>query len=353
MVHLSWNKLSEKQKQYIRSVTDKSFILGMAYVNVLKLKEIILKEVKKNRLVIIGDLVENYVSGLEDGEQFRKMDFAQVNNILESINSKYQNLLIHLTYSQNDVKFVLREFKPTRMIGFYGSWAGVLHYNSVYWECIKNDIEVITHSPFIVEDEAKKHVKAVNIQNYKRLNNKWKSVNTDNLTIEGDNLFSIDQIIDFCNDVKNLSWDWTGKTGACLTYKSEKRKVKNEKQIDGVWNLNYVKNEFSKEGELKIIAFGQNKISPWEGYTLYHGARREKEFSELGKNAELMESVHAEVHAIINALKLGYDLSKAILWVTKCPCSVCARIIKEAGIRCVIYLDEYSNSDVYQVLNDR
>lgn len=351
MVHLYWNKLSEKQKQYVRSVTDKSFILGMVFVNSQKLKDTITNELKKNRLVIVGDLFEEYVYGLEGGEQFRKMKFEAIEKLLGTIDKKYQNLIIQLTYSNLEFKYIIRELKPNKFIAFYGSWNGVMHYNPIYWECIKNKLEVIMDSPFISESEAMKYTNEINLLNYANLKKKWKSIDFKKFTFDKKLSFKTGDIVELCKDVSTLSWDWTGRTGACLTYGSEKRKTKNEKLMDGVWNLDQIKSEFLEEEELKVIAFGQNKVSPFEAYMHLNGSRREKEFAELGKQAELMETVHAEVHAIINALKLGYDLSKATLWVTKCPCSICARIIKETGISRVIYLDEYQNSDVFTVLS--
>lgn len=353
MVHLCWNKLSEKQKQYIRSVSDKSFILGMASVSIQKLRGTVLKELENNRLVIVGDLAEDYVDGLEQGAQFKKIDADQVTKLLSSFDKKYQNLLIHITYSKNDIKYILREFKPNRMIGFYGSWNGVLHYNPIYWECIRNSIDVYTDSPFDSECEIIEHTDKINSLNYINFKKTWEGIDFNKYSFDQKYSFNVDEVVRFCKDVATLSWDWTGRTGACLTYESEKRKTKNEKLLGGVWNLNQIKGEFSKEDEFKVIAFGQNKVSPFEGYTLLNGSKREKDFSELGKNAELMESVHAEVHAIINAFKMVCDLSKATLWVTKCPCSVCARIIREAGISRVIYFDEYENSDVFQVISNK
>ena len=323
----------------------------MAYVNPEKLKDAVTNELKKNRLVIVGDLAEEYINGLEGSAQFRKMKVEVVEKLLSTIDKKYQNQIIQLTYSNTELKYIVRELKPNKLIAFYGSWSGVLHYNPIYWDCIKNKIEVVTDSPFIDESEAIKHTNEINLLNFTYLKKRWKGIDFEKFTFDKKLSFRIDDIVNLCKDVSTLSWDWTGRTGACLTDESEKRKTKNEKLLGGVWNLNQIKSEFSKEDELKIIAFGQNKVSPFEGYMLLNGSRREQEFAELGKQAELMETVHAEVHAIINAYKLGYDLSKATLWVTKCPCSVCARIIKEAGISRVIYLDEYSHSDVFKVLS--
>lgn len=48
-------------------------------------------------------------------------------------------------------------------------------------------------------------------------------------------------------------------------------------------------------------------------------------------------AIHSEVDAICQAAKLGVDLDRAVIFVTRYPCEACSRAIVRAGIRKVVY----------------
>lgn len=48
-------------------------------------------------------------------------------------------------------------------------------------------------------------------------------------------------------------------------------------------------------------------------------------------------AIHSEIDAICQAAKLGVDLNRAVIFVTRYPCEACARAIVRAGIRKVVY----------------
>ena len=56
-----------------------------------------------------------------------------------------------------------------------------------------------------------------------------------------------------------------------------------------------------------------------------------------GTRAEVCYAIHAEQNAIIQAAKLGVSIDGATLYCTHQPCSVCARMIINAGIQRVVY----------------
>ena len=62
-----------------------------------------------------------------------------------------------------------------------------------------------------------------------------------------------------------------------------------------------------------------------------------------GQQLDLCYAVHAEQNAIMNALKTGEDLIGAVIYVNTYPCSTCMRLILQAGIRDIFYIDEYEN----------
>ncbi len=60
-----------------------------------------------------------------------------------------------------------------------------------------------------------------------------------------------------------------------------------------------------------------------------------------GTRHELCWAIHAEQNAIIQAAKLGVCIENATLYCTHQPCSICAKMIVNAGICRVVYLHPY------------
>ncbi|MDR0696784.1 MAG: dCMP deaminase family protein [Christensenellaceae bacterium] len=60
-----------------------------------------------------------------------------------------------------------------------------------------------------------------------------------------------------------------------------------------------------------------------------------------GTRHEICYAVHAEQNAIIQAARTGISVQNAILYCTHQPCSICAKIIINSGIRRVIYKHGY------------
>ena len=62
---------------------------------------------------------------------------------------------------------------------------------------------------------------------------------------------------------------------------------------------------------------------------------------ESGTRTEVGFAIHAEQNAIIQAAKLGISIDGGTLYCPHQPCSVCTRIIINAGIRRVVYQHGY------------
>ncbi|MDO4482962.1 MAG: cytidine/deoxycytidylate deaminase family protein [Clostridia bacterium] len=63
-----------------------------------------------------------------------------------------------------------------------------------------------------------------------------------------------------------------------------------------------------------------------------------------GTRAELCYAIHAEQNAIIQAAKIGVSIEGAVLYCTHQPCSVCAKMIINAGISRVVYQEGYPDA---------
>lgn len=60
-----------------------------------------------------------------------------------------------------------------------------------------------------------------------------------------------------------------------------------------------------------------------------------------GTHAEICYAIHAEQNAVVQAAKLGISIDGATLYCTHQPCSMCTRILINAGIRRVVYEQGY------------
>ena len=60
--------------------------------------------------------------------------------------------------------------------------------------------------------------------------------------------------------------------------------------------------------------------------------------------------LHAEANAISKIAKSGNSSDGATLYVTASPCMECAKLIIQAGIRRVVYRDEYRITDGIELL---
>lgn len=68
---------------------------------------------------------------------------------------------------------------------------------------------------------------------------------------------------------------------------------------------------------------------------------RRKLMIQSGTQQEICYAVHAEQNAIVQAARLNVNINGATLYCTHQPCSICAKLIINAGIVRVVYLNSY------------
>ena len=71
-----------------------------------------------------------------------------------------------------------------------------------------------------------------------------------------------------------------------------------------------------------------------------------------GTRAEVCYAIHAEQNAIIQAAKLGVCIEGATLYCTHQPCSVCAKMIVNAGIKRVVYEQGYPDDFTHEIFGE-
>lgn len=73
---------------------------------------------------------------------------------------------------------------------------------------------------------------------------------------------------------------------------------------------------------------------------------------ESGTHHEICKAVHAEQNAIIQAAKFGIPITGSTLFCTHQPCSICMKMIINAGISSVVYDQGYPDDATINLASD-
>lgn len=82
------------------------------------------------------------------------------------------------------------------------------------------------------------------------------------------------------------------------------------------------------------------------------GCPRGNEKTCSGKNLEDSLCCHAEENAIVQAAYSGINVKDSTIYATLKPCHLCSKMIINAGIKEVVYQNEYNNELGSQLLED-
>jgi dCMP deaminase len=102
----------------------------------------------------------------------------------------------------------------------------------------------------------------------------------------------------------------------------------------------------------RILSTGYNGAPSGIKHCLETGCLREKLNIASGENHELCRGIHAEQNAIIQAAYHGVSIKGASLFCTNLPCSICAKMIINAGISRICYASGYADSMSQEMLKE-
>ncbi|MCK5255113.1 MAG: cytidine/deoxycytidylate deaminase family protein [Deltaproteobacteria bacterium] len=94
----------------------------------------------------------------------------------------------------------------------------------------------------------------------------------------------------------------------------------------------------------RILATGYNGAPSGIAHCLDIGCLREKKRIPSGERHELCKASHAEQNAIVQAATYGTPIKDSTLFCTNLPCSICIKMIINAGIKTVFYEDGYPDA---------
>ncbi|KPL19032.1 MAG: cytidine deaminase [candidate division Zixibacteria bacterium SM23_81] len=95
--------------------------------------------------------------------------------------------------------------------------------------------------------------------------------------------------------------------------------------------------------EKKILATGYNGAPAGLQHCEQVGCLRERLKIPQGERHELCRGTHSEQNAIIQAATFGVSIKEATLYSTHFPCVLCTKMIINAGIKRVVYLQGYAD----------
>lgn len=94
----------------------------------------------------------------------------------------------------------------------------------------------------------------------------------------------------------------------------------------------------------RILTTGYNGAPSNIKHCMEAGCLREDMNVASGERHELCRGIHAEQNAIIQAAFHGVSIKDAALFCTNQPCSICAKMIINSGIKKIYYLAGYADT---------
>ena len=93
----------------------------------------------------------------------------------------------------------------------------------------------------------------------------------------------------------------------------------------------------------RLLSTGYNGAPSSVRHCAETGCLRQQLNVPSGERHELCRGIHAEQNAIIQAAYHGVSIKGATLYCTNQPCSICAKMIINAGIVRIVYVDGYAD----------
>lgn len=99
-----------------------------------------------------------------------------------------------------------------------------------------------------------------------------------------------------------------------------------------------------------ILTTGYNGAPSGLQHCIETGCLREQLNIPPGERHELCRGLHAEMNALLQAAYYGIKISGATLYTTTYPCSLCAKMLVNAGIKRIVTLSDYPDPLAKEIL---
>ncbi len=102
----------------------------------------------------------------------------------------------------------------------------------------------------------------------------------------------------------------------------------------------------------RLLATGYNGVPSGITHCEVTGCLREKLSVPSGERHELCRGLHAEQNAIIQAAFHGVSIRDAVLYCTNLPCIICAKMLINAGVSRIVFLEGYADPLTGEMLSE-
>ena len=102
----------------------------------------------------------------------------------------------------------------------------------------------------------------------------------------------------------------------------------------------------------RILATGYNGAPSGLPHCLEIGCLREQLGIPSGQHLEICRGIHAEQNAIIQAALHGVSTEDSTLYCTDQPCSQCTKMLINAGVKEIIYENDYPDELALQLIKE-
>jgi len=102
----------------------------------------------------------------------------------------------------------------------------------------------------------------------------------------------------------------------------------------------------------QILATGYNGAPKGIEHCESAGCLREELGVPSGQRHEICRGLHAEQNVILQAASFGVSTKESTLYITSTPCSICAKMIINAGIEEVVIKSEYPDKMAIEFLKE-
>ena len=102
----------------------------------------------------------------------------------------------------------------------------------------------------------------------------------------------------------------------------------------------------------QILATGYNGAPRGVEHCDKKGCLRQKLKIPSGQRHEICRGLHGEQNVILQAARHGVSLDGSSLYITNAPCSICAKMIINAGIKEIVVCDGYPDIQAVEFLKE-
>lgn len=102
--------------------------------------------------------------------------------------------------------------------------------------------------------------------------------------------------------------------------------------------------------EHRILSTGYNGAPAGLAHCADVGCVRENMKVPSGERHELCRGLHAEMNALLQAAYYGVSVAGAMVYSTNYPCSICAKMLVNSGIKKIMVIADYPDNLAKRIL---